>query len=358
MKYLSVCSGIGADAVAWGPLGWECAAFSETNAQASAVLKHHYPETPNHGDFTTIKGDEYGPIDLIAGGTPCQPFSVAGRRKGMADYRGNLALEFCLLVGRALPEWIIWENVPGVFSIEGGRAFRSICKGLGELGYGLAWRVLDAQYVRVEPHPRGVPQRRRRVFVVGHIGDWRPSVAVLFEPEGLRWHPPPRREKGKDVAGSLSARTSAGGGLGTDFECGGGLVAFSCKDYGLDASVDVSHTLRAMQYEKGNPNGGGQVAVAFDARQDPLMYGEKSGTLNSKSPQSMAVASGRRVRRITPLEAERLMGFADCYTKVPYRGIPLADGPRYRLLGNSIATNVLRWLADRISLFNEVTANG
>ena len=116
MRYLSVCSGIGSDAVAWHPLGWDCAAFSEIDAQASAVLATHFPEVPNHGDFTTLKGDEHGPIDLLVAGTPCQAFSIAGLRGGLDDDRGNLALEFCRLVGRARPRWVVWENVPGVLT--------------------------------------------------------------------------------------------------------------------------------------------------------------------------------------------------------------------------------------------------
>ena len=193
MRYGSVCSGIEAATVAWHPLGWQPSFFSEIEAFPRAVLAHHYPNVPIHGDFTTIKGSEYEPIDLLAGGTPCQSFSVAGLRGGLDDDRGNLALEFLRLADRTRPRWLVWENVPGVLSSNGGRDFGSILGGMGELGYGWAYRVLDAQYF-------GVAQRRRRVFVVGYLGDWRRAAAVLFERHSLQGHSPPRREKGKGTA--------------------------------------------------------------------------------------------------------------------------------------------------------------
>jgi DNA (cytosine-5)-methyltransferase 1 len=159
-RYGSVCSGIEVATVAWHPLGWQPAFFSEIKKFPRAVLSHHYPDVPLHGDFTTIKGDEYGSIDLLVGGTPCQSFSVAGLRKGLSDERGNLALEYIKLAARTRPRRIVWENVPGVLSSGKGQDFGSFLGALAELGYGFAWRVLDAQYF-------GVAQRRRRVFVVG-----------------------------------------------------------------------------------------------------------------------------------------------------------------------------------------------
>ena len=218
MRYLSVCSGIEAASVAWHPLGWKPLAFSEIEPFPRAVLAHHYPTVPLHGDFTTIKGDEYGPIDLLVGGTPCQDFSVAGLRAGITGERGNLTLEFLRLAARVAPRWIVWENVPGVLSSDGGRALGAFLGGLAQLGYGFAYRVLDAQYF-------GLAQRRQRVFVVGCLGDWRRAAAVLFERESLQGHPAPRREARKGIAPTLSARTKGGGGLGTDFDLDGGLIA-------------------------------------------------------------------------------------------------------------------------------------
>ena len=217
MIFGSVCSGIEAASVAWHPLGWRASFLSEIEAFPRAVLAHHYPDTPLHGDFTTIEAGQYEPIDLLVGGTPCQSFSVAGLRGGLADDRGNLALEYLRLADRLRPRWLVWENVPGVLSSNGGRDFGAILGGMVELGYGFAYRVLDAQYF-------GVAQRRRRVFVVGYLGDWRRAAAVLFEPASLRGDPAPRRAAGK-TAPTIPSRSSAGGGLGTDFDCDGGLIA-------------------------------------------------------------------------------------------------------------------------------------
>ena len=174
MRYGSVCSGIEAATVAWHGLGWEPAFFSEIEKFPSAVLAHHYPHVPNHGDMTRFSEWPDAALDVFVGGTPCQAFSLAGFRKGLADPRGNLALVYLGIVGRYRPRWVVWENVPGVLSSNGGRDFGSFVGGLGQLGYGWAYRVLDAAGF-------GVPQQRKRVFVVGHLGDWRPSAAVLFE---------------------------------------------------------------------------------------------------------------------------------------------------------------------------------
>ena len=207
MRYLSVCSGIEAASVAWHPLGWKPFAFAEIEKFPSAVLAHHYPSVPNFGDMTKFRDWPDAAIDVLVGGTPCQSFSVAGLRKGLADPRGNLCLTFLAIADKYRPQWLLWENVPGVLSSDGGRDFGAFLGGLGQLGYGWAYRVLDAQYVRVDGAPRAVPQRRRRVFVVGHLGDWRRAAAVLFERESLQGHPAPRRQAGQgtsaDVAPSI-----------------------------------------------------------------------------------------------------------------------------------------------------------
>jgi len=204
MKYLSVCSGIEAATVAWGRLLWEPVAFSEIEPFPSAVLAHRFPWVHNLGDMTEIDGKKYrGTVDVLVGGTPCQSFSIAGLRDGLADDRGNLALHYCRLIKEVRPKWFVWENVPGVLSSNGGRDFGTILGAMAELGYGLSWRVLDAQNF-------GVPQRRRRVFVVGHLGDWRPAAAVLFEPESVCWNPPKGKQKRKEVAKGVAG--SSGGG--------------------------------------------------------------------------------------------------------------------------------------------------
>ena len=216
MRFLSVCSGIEAASAAWRPLGWEAAAFSEIEPFPCSVLAHHYPTVPNWGDMTKYQEWPSVAIDLLCGGTPCQSFSVAGLRKGLDDPRGNLMLTFGAIAAKYRPRWLVWENVPGVLSSNGGRDFGAFLGMLGQLGYGFAYRVLDAQFC-------GVPQRRRRVFVVGCLGDWRSAAAVLFERHSLSGHPAPRREAGK-AAPTIPSRSTAGGGLGTDFDCDGGLI--------------------------------------------------------------------------------------------------------------------------------------
>jgi len=396
MIYGSVCSGIEAASVAWHPLGWRASFLSEIDAFPRAVLKHHYQDVPLHGDFTTIRQGDYEPIDVLVGGTPCQSFSVAGLRGGLADERGNLALEYIRLAQRLRPRWLVWENVPGVLSSGAGRDFGSFLGGLVECGYGFAYRVLDAQYF-------GLAQRRKRVFVVGYLGDWRRAAAVLFEPESLRGHPAPRRETGERVAPTVEAGANRTGGtrpLGSTVDTADSLVSHTLRAEGHDASedgtgrgvplvafqanssfagditADLSPTMRAQK------NGGsGMPAIAFgwqnsshqgisasedhaptlDKSKTPAIafgVGECSGTLRANpgsgfrsngSPVEGCVATSSAVRRLTPRECERLQGFPDNWTLVPYRGKPAADGPRYKALGNSMAVPVMSWIGRRIA---------
>jgi len=198
MKYLSICSGIEACTVAWDPLGWKAQGFAEIEDFRAEVLKYHYPEVKNYGDFTKIKKEDIGEhTDVLVGGTPCATFSIAGLRKGLDEDRGNLALEFIKLVKRINPTWVIWENVFGVLSSNKGEDFATFLGALAELGYGFAYRVLDTQYVRTQRYPRAIPQRRRRVFVVGHIRDWRYPAEVLFDEEEMSKDFRPSRRKKK-----------------------------------------------------------------------------------------------------------------------------------------------------------------
>jgi DNA (cytosine-5)-methyltransferase 1 len=369
LTFGSVCSGIEAASVAWHPLGWRAAFVSEIDAFPRAVLNHRYPEVPLHGDFTTIEPGRYDRIDLLVGGTPCQSFSIAGLRGGLADDRGNLALEYLRLADRLRPRWLVWENVPGVLSSNGGRDFGSILGGMVELGYGFAYRVLDAQHF-------GVPQRRRRVFVVGCAGDWRRAAAVLFERHSLSGHPAPSREAGQ-VAPTVPSRSSAGGGLGTDFDCDGGLIAHSLRAEGFDASEDgtgrgtplvpVAFQTRGSNLDVGEISGtmgtnadrasgsAPMVAFAENSRAELRLEGadgQRTGALNAgggKPGQGVPMIAGAAVRRLTPRECERLQGFPDDWTLVPYRGKPAADGPRYKALGNSMAVPVMRWIGERIA---------
>ena len=199
LRYLSVCSGIEAASMAWEPLGWQPAAFAEVEKFPSAVLAHHWPQVPNMGDMNNHEQWDLPAIDVLVGGTPCQSFSVAGLRKGLRDPRGGLMLTFLEIAQRRRPRWIVWENVPGVLSSNGGRDFGSFLGALGSLGYGWAYRILDAQWC-------GVAQRRRRVFVIANLGDGAAPAKVLFESESVRRNPAPSRE-----AGERTAADAAGG---------------------------------------------------------------------------------------------------------------------------------------------------
>jgi DNA (cytosine-5)-methyltransferase 1 len=362
VKYLSVCSGIEAASVAFHPLGWQPWAFAETDKFPSAVLAHHYPTVPNLGDMTKFRGWPDATIDLLVGGTPCQSFSVAGLRAGLADPRGNLALTYLAIADRYRPQWVVWENVPGVLSSSGGRDFGAFLGGLGELGYGWAYRILDAQYF-------GLAQRRKRVFVVGCLGDWRRATAVLFERESLSGDSAPRREAGQ-VAPSLPSRRTAGGGLCSDFDCDGGVIVSTgdvshCLNAGGMGRIDyesetlIAHSLRADGFDASEDGTGrGTPIVAFAENQrGELVTSDTMGALKmggGKPGQGYpAVQQHMSVRRLTPRECERLQGFPDDYTLIPYRGKPAADGPRYKALGNSFAVPVVRWIGERIALVDQ-----
>jgi len=432
LKYLSVCSGIEAATVAWHPLGWEAVAYSEIERFPSEVLAHHYPNTPNLGDMTKFKEWNFeSNVDLLVGGTPCQSFSVAGLRKGLDDPRGNLMLTYLAIADKFKPKWIVWENVSGVLSSNGGKDFGVFLGALGELGYGFAYRVLDAQYF-------GVAQRRKRVFVVGYLGDWRAAAAVLFERHSLQGHFAPSREKRQGVAASTIP--SVAGSL--DTECGGGKLTHQSVANGhivpakpqwwdggdLAATITTKsddqrmpdkanaqlvmqpialaeNTIGRQPHNGGNGDGftdggpmytlnatgvhgvaqpigvdtyngteTGQVSCTITADVGgPTHSGPKvlqsvvAPTLTaandpSRSPQSSEVTnqvysvyqSSMAVRRLTPIECERLQGFGDNYTDIKTKGKPTPDGPRYKALGNSMAVPVMAWIGARIQQYEDL----
>ena len=415
MKYGSVCSGVEAATVAWHPLGWEPQWFSEIEKFPSAVLAHHYPDTPNYGDMTQFKewpDERSNGVELIVGGPPCQDFSIAGQRRGMSvagnegGERANLTLKYLDLVAHFRPRWICYENVPGLLSSNRGRDFGAFLGALAELGYGFSWRTLDAQFY-------GVPQRRRRVFVVGYLGDWRRAAAVLFERESLSGHPAPSRKARQETAGTIAARAGSGGGggLGTDEACSGYLqptwpaeiastlnAAFGDKQGLKDQHINsgaplfVPHTVGPLTagMHKG-PRGTEAVksnhVIAFGAQnsagQGDSVSTKVTPTLNKSKTPAIAWdeelnareelagtllrggAGGRHdgvmqasaVRRLTPVECERLQGFPDDYTQIPWRNKPAAscpDGPRYKAMGNSMAVPVMRWIGERIKMVDAI----
>lgn len=265
MNYASVCSGVEAASLAWMPLGWKPVWFSEIEPFPCAVLKERFPNVPNLGDMTKIEGEKYhGTVDLLVGGTPCQGFSVAGKQGGLDDPRSALCLAYCRLLETMRPRWFVWENVPGVFSTNKGDDFRAFLRKIDEIGYSCAWRVLDAQYVRVDGYPRAVPQRRRRVFVVGYLGDWRYPASVLFEPGSLSGDTPPRRVKGKGVAADAK---------GSIRETGDGVARSFAQSTG-GASGKEQHTfisgdgrpLNALGIDGYNGAISGEVSATVDTR--------------------------------------------------------------------------------------------
>jgi DNA (cytosine-5)-methyltransferase 1 len=387
VNYLSVCSGIEAATVAWHDMGWKPIGFSEIEKFPSQLLQHHYPHVTNYGDMTKFKEWNINEsIGLLVGGTPCQSFSVAGLRKGLEDPRGNLMLTYLGIANHFKPKWLLWENVPGVLSSNGGEDFACLLKGMAELGYGFAYRVLDAQHF-------GVPQRRRRVFVVGCLGDWRSAAKVLFESESLQRDITPSREERKETS---SFTTSSFGnyseGVGTiranGGDIGGGSEALyipnvanclqtTSNDYSradgfnmiaMGIYNDISDTVTAKfakgaeLLQQGAKNGGN--CIFHSTVLEPKSYGipgnwigrkpENGGNattpMNDISPcltktDVHGVSYNMRVRRLTPMECERLQGFPDNYTNTPTS----SDTTRYKALGNSMAVPVMKWIGQRIN---------
>jgi DNA (cytosine-5)-methyltransferase 1 len=373
MRYLSVCSGIEAATMAWHDLGWKPAGFSEIEPFPSAVLAHHYPDVTNFGDMTKYKEWNLdGSIDLLVGGTPCQSFSVAGLRKGMDDPRGNLALVYCGMLDHFRPNWFVWENVPGVLSSSGGRDFGSFLGAVAQLGYGFSYRVLDAQYC-------GVAQRRRRVFVVGHLGDWRPAAAVLFERHSLRRDlapsAPPRKEPSAYFESSLAQYRE--GDIGGTLKASGGVLGGGSETF-LVQKVYETHPADSRVKEMGETcqtvtsrwgTGGGNVPIveAYSIREDagantfsatPLTVTPALQALRPSVQSHHAqtfVADSVKVRRLTPTECERLQGFPDGFTNIPWRKKDTSpEGLRYKALGNSMAVPVMQWIGDGIDLVDKL----
>lgn len=441
IRYISVFSGIEAASVAWQPLGFEPIAFSEIDPFPCAVLQKHFPDVPNLGDITQIDWNKYdGTIDLLVGGSPCQSFSVAGKREGLQG-ESRLMFEYIRAVRELRPSIFVWENVPGAFSSENGQAFGQLLRELDECGYGMAWRVLDAQFF-------GLAQRRKRVFLVGCLGNPKRAAEILFESESVYGDLKPSREKREELTASAkkSVRTSSEKCL-TPWDCqskrihsidgvapslqhgdGGGVynptiaqpIGFAWyaggKATNLGAGEEQSPTLIA----NGNPpatcyaivgniidrkdeNGGNGMGVAEEvcytltaadrhavcmtqygeelagalcARADsspcadrgqnivcmqdgnftngedvigPLCARDHKGVGNEYVNEGKVVTNGYVVRRLMPIECERLQGFPDNYTNIEYKGAPAKDGPRYKALGNSMAVPVMRWIGERIA---------
>ena len=442
VRYASLFSGVEAATVAWHPLGWEPVLFAEFDAFPSAVLAHHYPDIPNVGDVTQYDWKQHkGEIDLIVGGSPCQSFSVAGKRLGLDDPRGNLSLEYLRVVRDVQPRWFLYENVPGLLSSGSGRDFAAFIEEVEKLGYGWAYRIVDARFC-------GVPQRRRRIFFIGCAGgDWNGPGAILFEPESLSRYFEACSSEGESITGTSGDSTEGESGAGSERSDSGSLIddyhIFSQRDdtapKGSVSPRDHSPCLKATD-SKGppvvwrmtptssgknwrvreidesqtittdpSPTGrlGGDVVmerfpvdvyngqiyssdsptptmttgtgvcnasgpkvgerpISLHATQDPITDEDvfpALGTGGSSGSGSLAVAipNVMAVRKLTPLECERLQGFPDNWTQIPWRNKPAErcpNGHRYKAMGNSMAVPVMGWIGKRLDVVDKLMANG
>lgn len=398
---MSLFSGAGISDVGFDRAGWECAAQVEIDKQANRVRKMHFPNVRHFEDIRSFDAREFRGVDAVIGGFPCQDYSVAGRRAGLAGDRGALWWEFHRVIRETMPQFIVGENVPGLLSSDGGRSFGTILSSLVQLGYGVAWRILDLRYFRV-------PQRRRRVFIVGSLGDGRASE-ILFEPDCLRRYFEASGEEGEEVAGTLGGGSGQRGWrndldssgayiAGTLAANGGGLTrpAGNCNETDFCVPVPLCSATRgananADRPSLGEPDGpmfgltandshGVAIPFAQNSRDEVRCLGNATGALaaepgmkqqtylafTSKDSGSdcgeisptlrgmghdeshangggqVAIADGWQVRRLTVTECERFMGLPDGYTE------GLADGPRYKMLGNGWAVPQAEWIARRI----------
>lgn len=428
MKYATACSGIcSLSAAVSGKNTWEPQWFSEIKKPAIKVLAHHYPNTPNLGDMTKIHEQEIykqSDIDVFFAGTPCQSFSTSGLRKGMDDPRGNLTLHTIRILDETRPFWFLWENVPGVLSSttrwkqEGDKEerwysdFHTFIAGLTEIGYGVAYRIFDAQYF-------GVAQIRRRVFLVGCLGGWTGASAVLFDSASLRRNPAPSRKKGQSTSGqagngvekgcfwneeqvvnTITAKGADGDQRMPDkgnfmailenndrtwpAEVAGTIDATYADKLGQNNQhIDNGATLfvmdKAAQMSGKNQTGGifikeselsptivtdGVPAIVsvYDTTQITSPINQSKGkdevchTIAANQHPPLIVSENVQTkhndipRRLTPLEVERLFGFPDNYTKV--KGV--SDTARYDLLGNSVCVPALKWISERIEFVDSV----
>jgi DNA (cytosine-5)-methyltransferase 1 len=378
----SVCAGAGGM-----DLGFVRAGFSplwqiEIDPACQSVLRHHFPDAALHSDLREHETYELEKPDVIIGGTPCQGFSFAGERRSLEDDRSNLCLQFVRLCDRIGPDFIVWENVPGVLSADDNAfgcflgalvghenalvhpdgMFPQFGQNWPDAGLvvgprrAAAWRVLDSQYF-------GVAQRRQRVFVVAHPvalgrsmgaaefqdqGELFPLAGqILFEPESLRRNVMPSREKRQEVAPTLDARAGSNGCH--TFNMSGGLVPEIAGTLG-SISGGQRTDLDGMTYIPEIPEAFGcnnqtralPVAGALTAHSSPRLDFETDTLLVDQL----------RVRRLTPVECERLQGWPDDHTlaaiTVDGKLIEQKDSPRYRQIGNGVTAPVAQWLAGRI----------
>lgn len=384
MRFLSLFSGIEAASAAWAPLGWECAGVAEIDPFACAVLADRHPHVRNLGDINKITEMDVaalGAVDLVIFGSPCQDLSIAGKQKGLAGERSGLFFPAVDIITWSRlwcgTRFALWENVPGALGSNKGRDFAAVVDALAGLdgtavppkGWGtegcavgteamVEWSTLDAQWF-------GVAQRRRRVFALADFGDWTRRQPVLLEPKGMRGDTAPSREAGQNPAGSLTASAGRRGGV-NDPERGQLVDTVATLDASFGRLQGASTENLSPALGATNPTAVawalGSHAGAADGDQTNRSH-SSGGPVGSNISEECAyslragrtqnVATPMQVRRLTPTECERLQGFPDGYTAIPWRGKPAdqcPDGPRYKTLGNSMAVPVIRWIGQRIEL--------
>lgn len=401
MRYLSLFSGIEAATQAWQPLGWECVAVSEIEPFPCAVLEHHYPHVPNLGDVTKITEQQIkdlGQIDLIVFGSPCQNLSVAGNRKGFQGEQSSLFYAAMEIIKHAKrhckTRFALWENVPGAFSSNKGADFTEVVKhmaGLSDIdtptnGWGkegaavgsnglLEWSVLDAQWF-------GLAQRRKRVFAIVDFGDWTSRPPILLERQSLRGDSAPSRETRESIAADVRASTASSinfraFGARVESELVGTLTATDYKEpHGvmIEPIAIAGNIIGRTDGNGGNGNGFDEsgacytlttndrhaVAVSEVCGTLTRSHGDRGVCMDSFASGQCAIGSGY-VRRLTPIECERLQGFPMDFTKIPYRNKSADDCPngvRYKALGNSMAVNVMAWIGQKIQQTQGVKVYG
>lgn len=392
MRYLSLFSGIEAATQAWQPLGWECVAVSEIEPFPCAVLEHHYPHVPNLGDVTKITEQQIkdlGQIDLIVFGSPCQNLSVAGNRKGFAGEQSSLFYAAMEIIKHAKrhckTRFALWENVPGAFSSNKGADFTEVVKhmaGLDELntptnGWGkegaavgsnglLEWSVLDAQWF-------GLAQRRKRVFAIVDFGEWASRLPILLERHSLRGDSAPSRETRQDFTADVRASTEGKSWYSVDTQQPPARLAHEiapCLAASMYKEPPSVMQLPSEPYQQVvgacyTLTTNDRHAVAYGCNLRPQEIGlmpELSQTLRaSDHKERPAIFRDSVVRRLTPIECERLQGFPDNFTQIPYRNKSADDctnGPRYKALGNSMAVNVMAWIGQKIQQTQGVKVYG
>lgn len=352
MRFLSTFSGMGGFDLGLEQTGWECAGQIEIDKAANRLLEARWPDVRRFHDVTTFTAADaatIGAIDLVCGGFPCQDLSVAGKRAGLAGQRSGLFWELMRIVDLCAPRWLLFENVPGLLSSEEGRDMAVVVGELSKRGYGWAYRVLDSQYF-------GVAQRRRRVFIVGCLGDGRRAAAVLFEPESCGRHPTPSRTAGEGIAGTL------GGGAGsrgwpddTDRMTFIPALSQSVTQGGrTDGETETFIPVYALQgggtTSQNSQGSGWKEGISFTlnttdvhAVAQPLRANRWGGS-DSHGDAGNAISRGMSVRRLTPLECLRLQGFPDDW----FDSVRLSDSDKYRLCGNAVTVNIIRWLGARM----------